>query len=104
MNFFKFFAFFFNALILVACCSQEDIPGLVEKLNNSSAHEKSKAAMDLASCGTKASTAVPRLAELLYDDNVGVQSAASYALRKIDTPKAREIMTAIDASRRKNSK
>jgi HEAT repeat protein len=92
--------FLFN-MALCSCCNQNDVPALIEKLNSSKARDQSQAALDLASCGSKASKAVPKLAELLYDENVGVQSSASYALRKIDTPEARAIMERVEAGRRK---
>ena len=95
------FAFLLVVTLICGCCNKEEIPGLIEKLNSMKSHDRSQAALDLARCGTKASKAVPRLAELLYDENVGVQSSASYALRKIDTSEARKIMDAIDKNRRK---
>lgn len=86
---------------LAGCCSEEKAKTLRGKLYSSSAKERSDAASRLAYCGAKAEAAVPRLAQLLYDENPGVQSMAAYALRKIDTPSARAIMERIDASRRK---
>lgn len=86
-------------LMLAGCCDQTKIPELIGRLNSSNTRVRNQAALDLASCGSKASKAVPRLAELLYDDSVGVQSSASYALRKIDTPEARNIMKRVEAAR-----
>lgn len=88
------------SIILSACCNADDIPNLARQLNSSDARDRNDAALALARCGAKAGRAVPRLSQLLYDENIGVQSAAAYALRKIDTPQAREIMTRIDESRR----
>jgi HEAT repeat protein len=85
---------------LVGCCDSEQIPKHIRNLNSSYASERNEAALKLARCGAKADRAVPLLSQLLYDDNVGVQSAAAYALRKIDTPKARRIMEKIDEERR----
>ena len=82
------------------CCDSEQIPKYIRNLNSPYASERNEAALKLARCGSKADRAVPLLSMLLYDDNVGVQSAAAYALRKIDTPKARRIMEQIDAERR----
>jgi HEAT repeat protein len=84
---------------LGGCCRDEDIPRNVAKLNSAVAKDRNQAALKLARCGAKADQAVPLLAQLLYDDNVGVQSAAAYALRKIDTPRARKIMERIDRER-----
>lgn len=82
------------------CCRDEDIPRNISKLNSAVASERNEAALKLARCGAKADRAVPLLSQLLSDDNVGVQSAAAYALRKIDTPRARKIMERIDRERR----
>jgi len=85
---------------VVGCCRDADIPRNVGKLNSAVASERNEAALKLARCGAKADRAVPLLAQLLYDENVGVQSAAAYALRKIDTPRSRKIMDRIDRERR----
>lgn len=85
---------------LAGCCDAEKIPKFIEKLNSAAAKERNDAALKLAHCGSKADGAVSTLALLLHDDNVGVQSAAAYALRKIDTPRARKIMDRIDRERR----
>jgi len=69
-------------------------------LSSRVAKERNNAALKLGRCGSKAARAVPLLEQLLYDENVGVQSAAAYALRKIDTPAARRIMDRIDRERR----
>jgi HEAT repeat protein len=89
-----------NAIFSASCCSSDQIPSFIRLLNSSDAKDRNDAALALARCGEKAERAVPRLSQLLYDDNVGVQSAAAYALRKIDTPSARAIMNRIDESRR----
>jgi len=86
---------------MVGCCSSADVETLTPDLYSSSAKERSSAAWALARCGSKAEPAVRRLAELLYDENTGVQSAAAFALRKIDTPSARAVMSEIDQRRRK---
>ncbi len=86
---------------LSGCCSQDKADALRTKLYSASARERSQAASSLAYCGSKAESAVPRLAQLLYDENAGVQSMAAYALRKIDTPRARAIMKRTDESRRR---
>lgn len=90
------------SIILSACCDKAGIPGNTKSLYSTEPRDKTKAAFALAKCGERASGAVARLGELLYDENVGVQSAAAYALRKIDTKQARAILKrAVDS--RKNS-
>jgi HEAT repeat protein len=91
------------AILLAAssCCSESDIPVARKKLFSASARDRNQGALDLAGCGSKAGSAVPRLIELLYDENKGVQSAAAFALRKIDTPQAREALEEATAARRK---
>lgn len=84
------FALFF--LCLNACCDKKSVPTLSRKLYSSSAKERNDAALELARCGDAAAQAVPRLTTLLYDENIGVQSAAAYALRKIDTVEARKAL------------
>jgi HEAT repeat protein len=78
--------------ILSSCCDGKKLPLAHNDLFSSSASKRNQAALFLARCGEDASKSVPRLTELLYDDNVGVQSSAAYALRKIDTPEAREAL------------
>lgn len=89
-----------GAVCLVGCCNSEQVPDLISDLSSGVARERNQAALKLARCGEKASRAVPVLEQLLYDENVGVQSSAAYALRKIDTPAARRIMERIDQERR----
>ena len=84
-----------------ACCDTENLPKNIQALNSPSPKVRNQAALDLASCGESASKAVPRLGRLLYDENVGVQSSAAYALRKIDTDEAREILERAIARKRK---
>lgn len=95
-----FFHILFLAGALTGCCDSERIPKYIRNLNSSYASERNEAALKLARCGAKADRAVPLLSQLLDDDNVGVQSSAAYALRKIDTPRARRIMDQIDRERR----
>ena len=88
-------------LTLVACCQSEEIPRHIDKLYSSQAKERNEGALALARCGVLSERAVPRLAALLYDENVGVQSSAAYALRKIDSLKAREVLERAEARRRR---
>ena len=88
-------------LVLGACCSQEKANEAGKQLSSSSSKERNKAAMVLSGCGSKAVKFVPKLIELLYDPNIGVQSSAAFALRKIDTDEARE---ALDRAVERNKK
>lgn len=88
-------------VMFAGCCRQEEIPREVDKLYSSRANERNEGALALARCGSRADKAVARLAALLYDENVGVQSSAAYALRKIDTRRAREVLERAEARRRK---
>jgi HEAT repeat protein len=86
---------------LSACCDEKAIPKLRQQLYSQASSERNEAALSLARCGAAASAAVPRLAQLMYDKNVGVQSSAAYALRKIDTPSARAALKEAEDARRK---
>ena len=70
---------------LVSCCDKQELPHNIDRLYSSNVRERNQATLDLARCGSDAASAVPRLGELLYDENVGVQSGAAYALQRIDT-------------------
>jgi HEAT repeat protein len=90
---------------LIGCCSESDLPSFKKGLYSPAAKERNAAALGLAKCGEKASDSVPRLGHLLYDENVGVQSSAAYALRKIDTETARKLLRRVEeqrAARREN--
>jgi HEAT repeat protein len=84
----------------IGCCDQDSIPSNISKLSSGNTRDRSLAAQELSRCGSSAKNAVGPLSGLLYDDNVGVQSAAAYALRKIDTKEAREILERIETKRR----
>lgn len=86
---------------LIGCCSEQDLPSLKKGLYSPSAKERNASALGLARCGTRASDVVPRLGQLLYDDNVGVQSSSAYALRKIDTEDARILLSRAEARRKR---
>lgn len=88
-------------LTISACCKEDDIPKLKRDLYSSLPKERNEAALELARCGSSAETAVERLGDLIYDENVGVQSSAAYALRKIDTESARAILKRAEDARRK---
>ena len=93
------------AAFLVSCCDNAGLPSAISDLDSSDAAVRNKAALSLARCGASADRAVFKLQKLLYDDNVGVQSSAAYALRKIDTPRARQVLqAAIDAREKRKSR
>jgi len=88
----------FSAALLIGCEDPKKVPEHIRKIQYGSAHEKTEAAMSLGRIGApEAVPAVGSLIALLDHENPGVQSAAAYALRKIDTPRARQ---ALDAKRR----
>lgn len=90
-------------LVLVAgCCPDGKLQQFKKDLYATDTHLRNDAALGLAQCGERASDVVPRLIELMYDDNVGVQSAATYALRKIDTKQARSAIE--EATRRRQER
>ena len=77
-------------MVFSACgASVEDIPRLKKELSSPDASQRNKAALALAGLGEKAQPAEDALIRLLSDKNSGVKSSAAYALRAIDTPKAR---------------
>jgi HEAT repeat protein len=86
--------------LLTGCCSDEKARLWQQKLYSSSSSERGDGAEGLAYCGKKAESAVPKLAQLLYDENTGVQSMAAFALRRIDTPAARRALERASSSRR----
>lgn len=90
--------------VLASCCDQSKIPALTSQLQSTKTRERTDAALSLARCGGKADRAVSSLAKLLYDDNAGVQSAASYALRQINTEAAREVIKKIDQVRKEQKR
>ena len=89
-------------LSLAGCCDTEGIPTALRNLNSPKASDRNKALHLLAHCGERGEQAVPRIAQLMYDENVGVASSAAYALRKIDTKEARVALKV--AERRREGK
>lgn len=89
------------AAMPAGCCDRSQISANIQRLYSLDARVRNQAALDLAGCGADAAPAVPRLSELLYDTNPGVQSGAAFALNKIGTEEAKAIMDA--AMRRKRS-
>lgn len=64
----------------------------MKQLQSVDSHERNTAAQGLAAYGLSAKQAVKPLTRALHDENSGVQSSAAYALRKIDTPEARQVL------------
>ena len=86
--------------VLIGCCDTEGIPKEIKRLYSSQAKDRNDAALALARCSSpEVDRAVPRLIALMYDENVGVQSAAAYALRKIDNKLARDALERATAQR-----
>ena len=91
----------FAALVMMAgCCDEKALPGAMQRLESSQASERNQALHVVGRCGQRAESAVPTIARLMYDKNVGVASSAAYALRKIDTPSARAALQAAEEARR----
>lgn len=86
-----------------ACCDEKALPQAFERLQSESASERNKALHVLGRCGERAERAVPRIAQLMYDKNVGVASSAAYALRRIDTPSARAALKTAEAARERRT-
>jgi HEAT repeat protein len=86
------------------CCDESGIPKRIQGLYSSEAGVRNDSALALARCGKSGGRAVSRLADLLYDPNVGVQSSAAYALRKIDTKEAQHYLAAAEDRRRTRRK
>lgn len=87
------FGILFALLILsifTACYDPKEVPVLIKKLHSSDPKVRNDAALRLGYMGSPmANKATSDLIPLLTDENVGVQSAAAYALRRIDTTQAR---------------
>jgi len=83
------------------CCDKEALPRMKRSLYSQKSSERNEAALALSRCGKHAKDIVPRLISMLYDENVGVQSSAAYALREIDTPEARRALEQAQAMREK---
>jgi HEAT repeat protein len=91
----KIFQLFYLLIFVLftGCENSSRVPEHIQTLQRGTAHEKSEAAMSLGRIGSpKAVPAVGILIRLLEDKNTGVQSAAAYALRKIDTPLAKQAL------------
>ncbi len=89
------------SVLLWGCCDAPKISANTKKLYSPKASDKNQALLELAKCGEDAKGATQRIGALLYDENVGVQSSAAYALREIDTPEARKILERAQKNRGK---
>ncbi len=96
------FWFFACGLVLQGCCNESELPNAQRGLYSQDHREKTRALQTLARCGDKAESSVQRIASLMYDKNVGVASAAAYALRKIDSKQAHEALSQAEAARERN--
>jgi hypothetical protein len=81
------------------CCDDRALPGALKALYSEKASERNKALLLISKCGHKADSAVPRIAQLMYDENVGVASSAAYALRCIDSKGARAALKSAEQAR-----
>lgn len=90
---------FLTLLNTTACCDDKALPKALRDLYSDKASERNKALLLIAKCGEKAESAVPRINQLMYDENVGVASSAAYALRSIDTKSARAALKTAERAR-----
>lgn len=90
-----------SQILLGGCCDRECMANAKRGLYSDQAKTRNESALALARCGDSAADTVPRLGQLIYDENVGVQSAAAYALRQIDTEQARKILKRAQERKRK---
>ena len=86
------------------CCDEKALPRAIAALQSDSAAERNKALHVVGRCGERSERAVPVIAGLMYDRNVGVASSAAYALRRIDTPSARAALKAAEDARARKSR
>lgn len=87
------------AVTLTGCCDEKGLPKALKNLYSEKASERNQALLQIGRCGDRVESAVPRIAQLMYDENVGVASSAAYALRSIDTKSARAALKAAEDAR-----
>ena len=84
---------------IAGCCNEKSLPDALRNLNSPNASDRNKALQVITQCGSRGESAVPRISQLMYDENVGVASSAAYALRKIDSKRAREALKRAERAR-----
>jgi HEAT repeat protein len=84
---------------IAGCCNENSLSNALRNLNSLNASDRNKALQVIAQCGSRGESAVPRISQLMYDENVGVASSAAYALRKIDSKRAREALKRAERAR-----
>lgn len=89
-------------MLVAGCCNEAELPNASRGLYSNDHREKTRSLQVLAQCGAKAESSVQRIAALMYDKNIGVASAAAYALRKIDSKEARQALEAAEQARKNN--
>jgi HEAT repeat protein len=89
----------FAFIAVTGCCDERALPSAIKALYSEKPSDQNKALLLLAKCKHKADSAVPRIAQLMYDDNVGVASSAAYALRCIDSKEARAALKRAEQAR-----
>jgi len=87
------------ALVFAGCCDESRVPEAHRQLYSARDRDRTEALQVLSRCGTRAESSVQRIAALMYDRNVGVASAAAYALRTIDSEQAREALKRAEEAR-----
>lgn len=97
----RFYAPLAFMLIIFAtgCCDEKGLPNALRNLYSEKASERNKALLLVSKCGERVESAVPRISQLLYDENVGVASSAAYALRCMDTRNARAALKRAEDAR-----
>ena len=88
-----------SIILLSGCCDEKGLPAALKGIYSKQASERNKALLIISRCGAKAESAVPRIAALMYDQNVGVASSAAYALRKIDSKAAQAALKTAEEAR-----
>lgn len=98
----RLFLAFLISLTVTACCDEKALSGALKDIYSDKASQRNKALQVISQCGKRGESAVPRIAQLMYDDNVGVASSAAYALRKIDSKAARAALKRAEDARNRN--
>jgi HEAT repeat protein len=80
--------FFVAALLGCKESAATAVPKLVKQLKSQVVHERYLAAKSLGDYEEEAEPAVDPLIRTLWDDNMGVRTAAAFSLTKIGSPKA----------------